>query len=139
MFDDFAQQVYIKVVNLNNSKVMFAVNLKNTFICFYIYNARMHNYLYMSVASCWRKKIFRHILENVLSLATSIWFQIFKIFLHKLYTCFACILLQFNKFWWIFLWNIWNMDICMQIFENYKVLEWSNFCNKKTPQKYWFL
>lgn len=152
MFDDFAQQVYIKVVYLNHSKVMFAVNLKNTFICLYIYNARMHNYLYMSVASCWRKKIFRHILENVLSLATSIWFQIFKIFLHKLYTektferggkksCFACILLQFNKFWWIFLWNIWNMDICMRKmpFENYKVLEWSNFCNKKNPQKYWFL
>jgi hypothetical protein len=86
VFDDFAQQVYIKVVYLNHSKVMFAVNLKNTFICLYIYNARMHNYLYMSVASCWRKKIFRHILENVLSLATSIWFQIFKIFLHKLYT-----------------------------------------------------
>lgn len=138
MFDDFAQQIHIKVVNLNHSKVMFAVNLKNTFICFYIYNARMHNYLYMSVASCWRKKIFRHILENLIPD-----FQNFPA--QALYrkdfweggkkSCFACILPQFNKFWWIFIWKIWNMDICMRIFENYKVLEWSNFCNKTPPPK----
>lgn len=142
MFDDFAQQVHIKVVNLNHSKVMFAVNLKNTFICFYIYNARMHNYLYMSVASCWRKKIFRHILENLIPdfqnfpaqalYRKDFWEGGKNLVSHA----FCPSLINFDEF------SYGKYEIWIFACEFLKIIKcWNDpiFAIKTPPQKYWFL